>query len=73
MHVVPNLASHLILGRLTQELDVVDFAIGVEGVHENAQAPAWGSFFVIQLCEDPIFGLGLHIEQVSLLLSSNKT
>ena len=65
---MPNLASHFILGRLAQELDVVDFAVSVKGVHEDAQAPAWRSLFVIQLGENPIFGLRLHIEQVSLLL-----
>lgn len=59
-HVVPNLASCLILGGLAQELDVIDFAISVEGVHEDAQAPAWRSFFVIQLCEDPILRFCLH-------------
>ena len=67
---MPHLASHFILGRLAQELDVIDFAISVEGVHEDAQAPAWRSVFVIQLCEHPVLGLCLHLQSclLSLLL-----
>ena len=68
----PNLAGHFILGRLTQELDVVDLAVSVKGVHEDAQAPAWRSFLVIQLCEDPIFRLCLQFEQGLLPLWSNR-
>ena len=62
MHVVPNLASHLILGGLAQKLDVADFAVSVEGIHEDAEASAWRSFFVIQLCEDPILRFCLRFE-----------
>lgn len=61
--VPPYLTSHFILGGLAQELDVSDLAIGVEGVHEDAEAPAWRRFFVVQICKDPIFGLCLHVQR----------
>ena len=54
-----NLASHLILGWLPQELDVINFAISIEGVHEDAEAPAGCGFLVIQLGEDTILRLSL--------------
>jgi len=41
------LACHLILGGLPQELDVVHFAIRVEGVHEDAEAPARCGLLVV--------------------------
>ena len=67
-NVLPHLASHFILGRLAQKFDVSDLAISVERVHEDAQASAWLSFLVIEIGEDPIFGLCLHVQQHWLLL-----
>ncbi len=62
------LACHLILGGLSQELDVVHFAIRVEGVHEDAEAPARCSILVIKLGEDAILGLCLQRMQVMLVV-----
>ena len=62
------LASHLILGGLSQELDVIHFAIRVEGVHEDAEAPAWCGVLVIELGEDTILGLCLQRTQVMLVM-----
>lgn len=66
--VLPYLTGHFILGGLAQKFDVSDLAIGVEGVHEDAEAPAWCSFFFLQICEDPVFGLCLDVQQHCLLL-----
>jgi len=54
------LACHLILRGLSQELDVVHFAIRVEGVHEDAEASARCGVLVVELGEDTIFGLCLQ-------------
>ena len=54
------LACHLILGGLSQEFDVIHFAIRVEGVHEDAEAPARCGLLVVELGEDTIFGLCLQ-------------
>ena len=59
-HAVYHLACDLILGGLPQKLDVVDLAITVEGVHENAEASAGCSVFVIKLGEHTIFWLCLQ-------------
>ncbi len=61
------LACHLILGGLSQEFDVIHFAIRVEGVHEDAEAPAQCGLLVIKLGEDAILGLRLQCTRVVLV------